>query len=96
MTCQVPSAAAWGTAGFLSLGWARISDLPLTVSSVPPEDRHDLRMLAPFGPREGRGPGFIIGKVRGGAAGEEKLHHLHGICACCPGEWRRAVLVIAR
>ena len=36
-------------------------------------------MLTPLGPREGRGPGFIIGKVRGGAAREEKLHHLYGI-----------------
>jgi len=38
--------------------------------------------------------GFIIGKVRGGAACQERLHHLHGVRTRCPPERRGGELVI--
>jgi hypothetical protein len=44
----------------------------------------------------GCGPGLIIGKVRGGAAREQTLHHLHGVHARSPAERRGRELVIAR
>lgn len=61
-----------------------------------PEDRHDFGTLAPFGPRKRRGPRFIVGKVRRGAACEEKLHHLHSVRAGRRGERRRSIFVVAR
>lgn len=53
---------------------------------MPPEDRHDPGMLTPLGPRKRRGPRFIVGKVRRGAAGEETLHHFDSVRAGRPGE----------
>ena len=63
---------------------------------MPPKNRGDLRMLSAFRPCERRRPRLVIGKVRGRATLEQKLHHLECVRSRRPGERRGRELVIAR
>src|SRR5688500_7888424 len=65
-------------------------------SAVAPENSGDVFVAAPFGPRQRRRPGVIVGKVGGRTAGEQKINHIAQMVARCPRQRCGMVLIVLR